>query len=173
MSAALEEELPPVIIRREPVPIELVRPSFYGMLVLYYCGITTYGATSTAFVSPALTAAGGGHEFAFLWAVVVTVSSALAVVGVILSRRLEFGWIEFGSTLVLIATLAGYTAALLARGLTIPEAAVSIPLAWLPLILSVMPAWRLLVMSQDGTVIFKRLKRRQLHPLPPRRTTYR
>jgi hypothetical protein len=131
------------------------------MLVFYYCGLATYGATSVAFASPSLILV-GGDTFAFWWAVLVTATSALAMLGVLLSRRLQTGWIEFGSTTLLISLLAGYTAALLIRGFTIHGGQGAIPLAWLPLVLSVMPAWRILVMAQDGTVILKRLKRRAM-----------
>jgi hypothetical protein len=146
---------------REPVPIELVRPSFYAMLVLYYCGLTTYGATAVAFTSPSLVLV-GGDTFAFWWATIVTAASAAAVLGVILSRRLQAGLIEFLCSILLISLLAGFSVALLVRGFTIAGAQGSIPIAWLPLILSVLPAWRLFVMALDGSVIFKRAKRRHL-----------
>ena len=52
--------------------------------------------------------------------------------------------------------------------------AAAIPVAVLPLILCVLPTYRILVMALDGTVIFKRLKRRQLHPVTrPAESQYR
>jgi len=146
-------------IHRDPVPIELVRPSFYGMLVMYYSGIVTYGATQAAFKSPSLIAA-GGDTFAFWWAAVVAMGGIVAVIGVVLTRLFDNGWIEFAATTILISMFAGFTGALLWRGLTStdPHAISSIPIAWLPLILCVLPGWRIAVMVIDRTVIFKHAK---------------
>lgn len=146
---------------RGVTPIELVRPSFYGMMVLYYCGLATYGATSFVFLSPSLVAAGGDH-FALIWASLVAGLSIFAAVGVAVSRRLRNGWIEFASTISLFSLLIGYSAALLLRGLTVHGATGSIPLAWLPLILSVMPVWRIMVMAQDGTIVLRWVKHSRL-----------
>lgn len=146
--------------RHQPVPIELVRPSFYGMLVCYYAGLMTYGATAVVFSSPSLVRA-GGNTFSVVWAALVTGFAFSAMVGVLLSRRYRNGWLELASALALVSMLAGYSAALLIRAFHVPGATSGIALAWLPLILAVMPSWRMLVMVADGSLIHAPHRRHQ------------
>jgi hypothetical protein len=139
----------PVEILDTKVPIELVRPSFYGMLVCYYAGIATYGVTASIWTLPSLIAQ-GGDTFAVAWAIVLGAAALLAMIGVLISRHQQNRWVELVATLLMVCMLIGYGAGLLMRGLAGSPAA--IPTAWLPLIIAVLPGWRILVMVADGSL---------------------
>jgi hypothetical protein len=140
------------IRHREPAPIELVRPSFYFFLICYYCGLATFGSTLMVFSSKSLADVGGDH-FAFLWACALTAFCIVAVGGVVITRRFDLGVVEVFTSIAVTAMFIGYSTALLQRGFTVPEAASSIPLAVLPIVLSLLPVYRVWVMVLDGTAI--------------------
>lgn len=131
------------------VPIELVRPSFYGMLVAYYAGLMTYGVTASIWTLPTLVKAGGDH-FAITWAIILATVSGAAMFGVGLSRKFDNRWIELAFTLAMVSMLLGYGFALLLRGINGNPSVIAA--AWLPIIIAVLPSWRMLVMVADGSL---------------------
>lgn len=138
-------------------PIAAVRPSFFLMLLIYYAAILGYSVTATAFGVLAIQQTTSNH-FAFLWAVVLGIGAAAALTGVAISIRRRTPWFEVVGTILIIATMIGYAAALALYALEAPTGRARLSALWLPLLIAILPSWRLWVMSVDGS-INRRLKR--------------
>jgi len=113
----------------------------YALLALYGIGSGVVGVTTLSVVA--------GEAWGLIWPALVAVLSLAALVGVIRSRLTEkHGW-ELVATLLLIAMLAGYVAAILLR--TIWDGDPSrLPVAILPTVVSIAPAYRLLDIARYG-----------------------
>ena len=143
---------------RQKAPIELVRPSFYGMLLCYYAAIFGYGCTALAFgvLSIQHTA---GNGFAFIWAILLGSGALIAGAGVIFSIFMHAHWLELLGTILIIALMVGYTVAIFLYSLAPGHDIHRLSAFWLPVVISILPIWRVTVMSSDGSLT--RLKRAQ------------
>jgi hypothetical protein len=121
---------------------QYIGPPPYRTLIVKYALITMYGLTSCIVGVVTLDVAAGA-VWAVLWPILVTVLAFLALLGVVHSWRTGRERFELVTTLLLIAMLVGYTVAILLR--TWEDGEVSrLPVAWLPIILSVYPGRRLI-----------------------------
>lgn len=132
-------------------PIELVRPSFYGMLICYYAAILGYGLTAYLFgvLSIQHTA---GHGFATLWAILLGVGAFVAGGGVVFSIQLRTHWLELAGTIVIIALMVGYTVAIFLYAFRTGGDPSRLSAFWLPVVISILPVWRITVMATDGSL---------------------
>lgn len=135
------------------VPAELLRPSFYGMLMTYYFSIALYGATAGVFGIQTLSITNGNH-YTFIWSLLVSVCGLIAGVGVWLSRRFKKEWIEVFATSLLVGLLGGYAVSLCIRGIIIGNIGV-LPSTWLPIIIGLLPVWRLAMIAFEGNLLKK------------------
>lgn len=132
-------------------PIELVRPSFYGMLICYYAAILGYGLTAFLFgvLSIQHTA---GYGFATLWAVALGSGALIAGGGVVFSLQLRTHWLELVGTIVIVALMVGYTVAIFLYALRPGGDPNRLSAFWLPVVVSILPVWRISVMATDGSL---------------------
>lgn len=113
----------------------------YGLISLYGLASSIVGITTLDVVAGAL--------WGVLWPGLVTILALLAMVGVIRSRVTEKEGTELVFTLLLIALLIGYSVAIIAR--TFVDGQVSrLPIAFLPVILCVFPARRLVQIARKA-----------------------
>lgn len=137
------------------VPAELLRPSFYGMLMLYYFSLTLYGLTAAGFGVVSI-ASSNGSQFTFWWSLLIALVSGGAGIGVWLSRRFRREWIEVVATSVVVGLMSGYGVAIITRALSTDHIS-SLSTSWLPFIISVLPTWRLTMIALEGD-LFKHRK---------------
>lgn len=132
-------------------PIELVRPSFYGMLITYYAAILGYGITASLLgvLSIQHTA---GHGFAMLWAVLLGAGALLAIVGVVASIAFRSHWFELIGTIAVISLMVGYAVSIVLFALHTDGPPSRLSAVWLPLVISILPVWRVTVMASDGSL---------------------
>lgn len=132
-------------------PIELVRPSFYGMLICYYAAILGYGITAS--ISGVLAVQHtAGYTFAFIWALLLGAGALLAGAGVVFSIYRRSHWFELVGTIVIIALMAGYTVAIFLFALSPGGDVARLSAFWLPVVIAIMPVWRISVMATDGSL---------------------
>lgn len=120
----------------------------YVTLIIKYALIAVYGAFS-GWVGIATLDVVAGQLWGVLWPALVTVFSLLAMFAVIRSRITEKEGLELVSTLLLISLLIGYSIAIVTRT-TIDGNVTRLPVALLPIILSVFPARRLVQIARKG-----------------------
>lgn len=140
------------------VPAELLRPSFYGMLVIYYLCMALYGVTAIIFGITAIQAATNSSHFTLYWSVFIAAVGAIAAVGVVLSRRFKKEWPEVVATCLIVGLMAGYAVAIFTRAIIQGHPA-GISSTWLPILIAVLPAWRLAMIGHEGDLL-KRARRR-------------
>jgi hypothetical protein len=136
------------------IPAELLRPSFYKMLFSYYFCLVLYGITAIIVGLPTLAATTNGH-FSFYWAVSITALGFIASLGVLLSRHLKREWIEVFATCLIVGLLAGYSVAIGARAFTLGHIN-TLASVWLPILIAILPTWRLAMISIEGNLFHKR-----------------
>lgn len=135
------------------VPAELLRPSFYGMLMTYYFSIAMYGATAAVFGIQTITIVNGNH-YTFIWSLLVAACGLIAGVGVWLSRRFKKEWIEVFATSLLVGLLGGYAVSIAVRAILLGHIA-GLPSTWLPVIIGLLPVWRLAMIALEGNLLKK------------------
>lgn len=140
------------------IPAELLRPSFYGMLATYYFGLALYGFTAVLFGISSITHSNSGH-FTFYWSVLIAVVSLIAALGVIFSRKLRREWMEVIAACLLVGLMVGYAVSIFSRAISSPEHLSTLASAWLPLIIDVLPIWRLAMIAIEGDLFKNRQKR--------------
>lgn len=132
-------------------PIELVRPSFYGMLICYYAATFGYGCTAWLFGVLSLQHT-NGDAFATLWATLLAAGSLVAGAGVIFSLQLRSHWLELVGTIIIVALMVGYTVSIFMSALA-PNGDLSrLAAFWLPTVIAILPVWRISVMASDGSL---------------------
>ena len=120
----------------------------HGQLILMYALLTLYGIGSGVVGVTTLSVV-AGDEWAVIWPALVAALSASALIGVVRSWVAnKHGW-EVVATLLLVAMLIGYVVAILART-TIDGDASRLPVAILPLVVSIPPAFRLVTIALRG-----------------------
>jgi hypothetical protein len=113
----------------------------YALLALYGIGSGVVGVATLNVVA--------GEAWGLLWPALVAALSIAALVGVIRSGVTEkHGW-EMVATLLLVAMLAGYVSAIIARTLHDGEPT-RLPVAILPTVVSIPPAFRLIDIARYG-----------------------
>lgn len=128
---------------------DAMHPSPYPALIIKYALIAVYGAAN-GWVGVITLGVVSGPSWAVMWPALVLISSTAALVGVLISRSGGTHWPEMIATLALISLLIGYSAAIIIR--TVEDGNVTrLPVALLPIILSVFPFSRLVSISR-GTV---------------------
>lgn len=120
-------------------------------LVIEYALIAVYGALCSA-VGVATLDIVGGPLWAFVWPLAIVVFSLGAIVGVVVSGRLARRGFELVTTLLLVAMLMGYSAAIVFRVVEVDGELNRLPVAVLPVALSVHPFSRLVRIAR-GTVV--------------------
>lgn len=106
----------------------------YGLIFVYAVTSGVVGVTTLDVVA--------GEWWALLWPTLMALFSLLAFLGVLRSKRTGRYLFEIVATLLLIAMFAGYVVAIVYRGFDAGEYQ-RLPVAWLPVILSVFPTSRL------------------------------
>jgi uncharacterized membrane protein YgaE (UPF0421/DUF939 family) len=134
----------------EDLPIELVRPSFYGMLVCYYAAIMGYGITAYLFGVLSIQHTNGA-TFAIIWAILLGCGAVLAVAGVFVSLLRRSHWLELVGTIVIVALMVGYAVSIILYAVS-THSLTRISATWLPVLISIMPIWRIAVMATDGSL---------------------
>lgn len=120
-------------------------------LVIEYALIALYGALCS-WVGVTTLDIVGGPLWAFVWPLAIVVFSLGAIVGVVVSSRLARGGVELVTTLLLVALLLGYSAAIIVRVVEVDGELNRLPVAVLPVALSVHPFSRLVRIAR-GTVV--------------------
>lgn len=138
------------------IPAELLRPSFYGMLMVYYFAMALYGLTAIVFGVLPIANLNGNH-FTLLWSILTCAVGVAAGIGVFVSRRLKKEWIEVVATSMVVGLLSGYGVAILTRALA-TEHWGSIAGSWLPFLICILPAWRLMMIALEGDLFKYRRK---------------
>lgn len=116
-------------------------PTPYATLIIKYAILALYGVTSCVVGVTTLDVV-AGQAWGLIWPALVALLSTLALVGVIRSRVTGREGFELISTLLLVALLGGYVAAIIIR--TMQDGEVTrLPIALLPLALSIYPAARM------------------------------
>lgn len=149
-----------MVMPRQKPPIEMVRPSFYGMLICYYAAILGYGITAYLFgvLSIEHTVNAG---FATVWAVLLGVGALVAGGGVVFSIYLRTHWLELAGTITIVALMVGYTVAIILYALRPGGDPTRISAFWLPVVVAILPTWRITVMATDGSLSPGRPRRAQ------------
>lgn len=120
----------------------------HAQLVIMYALLTIYGLGSGAVGVTTLSVV-AGDQWAIIWPGLVAALSAGALIGVLRSWLAnKHGW-EVVATLLLVAMLAGYVIAILART-TLDGDPTRLPVAMLPLVVSIPPAFRLVDIARRG-----------------------
>ena len=127
-------------------PKTLTGPPPYRTLIVTYALLALYGVTS-AVVGVATLSAVAGSLWGLLWPLLVTALSVLALVGVVRSRVTRKEGFELVASLLLAAILIGYTVAIIARTFEDGDLA-RLPVAWLPVALSIHPAGRMVQIAR-------------------------
>lgn len=135
-------------------PIELVRPSFYYMLVSYYGAIVGYALT-TILLGVLSIEQTVSREYAYLWSASLMLGALLAGGGAVFSARFKTHWLELIGTILIMAELAGYAVAIVIYAADGGESA-RYSAVWLPVILAILPIYRIAVMSVDGSLTRRR-----------------
>lgn len=120
-------------------------------LIIEYTLIALYGVLCS-WVGVATLDIVGGPLWAFVWPLAIVVFSLGAIVGVVVSGRLARGGFELITTLLLVALLLGYSAAIVVRVVEVDGELNRLPVAVLPVALSVHPFSRLVRIAR-GTVV--------------------
>lgn len=130
-----------------------IRDSFFALLRLYYMGFVGWGV-SAGIAGQFSIALASNAAFSTFWGFAIATVSGLAILGMYLSRRYDRPWIEVSSISLLIGLMFSYMVSIgiLAFESGIPS---RYPSMWLPLIVSLIPGWRLYNIAQGGT-LFKR-----------------
>lgn len=145
----------------EPRPLELLRPSFYRLLGLYYTAIFLYGLSAGLLGLRTLTAT-TSHSFSIFWSIGLGTAGLIAGLGVWLSRRYKAEWIEVISTCIIIGLLVSYSFAIIAHSLIDPLAATALASFWLPVIIVMLPTWRISMIAMQGSLFINRRKRNRI-----------
>lgn len=116
----------------------------YVGLVVKYIGIVGYGIHSAIVGVPTIGIV-IGWEFQMVWPVGIATFAAAALVGTIRSWGGRGAWLEIMATTLLLLLFVVYSATLAYRAVALgsPERG---PSAWLPMILTIFPAIRYLVL---------------------------
>lgn len=147
-----------MVMPRQKPPIELVRPSFYGMLICYYAAILGYGITAYLFGVLSLEHTAGAG-FATLWAVLLGSGAIIAGGGVVFSMWLRTHWLELVGTITIVALMVGYAVAIVLYALRPGGDPTRLSAFWLPIVIMILPVWRMSVMATDGSLSPGRLRR--------------
>jgi hypothetical protein len=127
-------------------PKTLTGPPPYRTLMVTYVLLALYGVTS-AVVGVTTMIAAAGDVWGLLWPLLVTALSVLALAGVIRSRVTGKEGFELVASLLLASLIIGYTFAIIIR--TFDDGDITrLPVAWLPVALSVHPAGRMVQIAR-------------------------
>lgn len=144
----LNERVVAVTLSHDPdkSPKTLTGPPPYRTLILTYALLAMYGVTS-AIAGVATLDAVAGSLWGLLWPLLVVAFAVLALAGVVRSRVTRKEGLELVASLLLTALLIGYTVAIVARTFEDHDLA-RLPVAWLPVALSVHPASRMVQIAR-------------------------